>query len=50
MNKRREMLITDAYLANTIFMFTKDLDKAYEIFVALHNQEFWKIDDIERRL
>lgn len=50
MDKRKEMMVKDTFLAHTIFQFTNDIDKAYEIFVALYNQNSWRVSDIESRL
>lgn len=46
--KKKEMIMSDIYLYNTILKFTDDEDKIYEIFTKLHNQESWTIGDIEK--
>lgn len=47
MSRKKEMIMSDIYLYNTIIKFTQDEDKIYEIFTKLHNQASWKISDIE---
>lgn len=50
MDKKREMMINDSFLAKTILDFTVDIDKAFEIFQKLHVQDSWNISQIESML